>query len=46
MIREGTKVKGNKCTYLVIYAKTRIWFKLVSLKSAKWRSSSILTEHT
>lgn len=33
MIREGTEGKKNKCTYLVIYTKSEVWFKLVSLKS-------------
>lgn len=29
MIREGTEVKENKRTYLVIYTKSEAWFNLV-----------------
>lgn len=42
MIREGTEVKGNKRTYLVIYAKTRVWFKLASLKSTVARCGEVV----
>lgn len=42
MIREGTEVKGNKRTYLVIYAKTWVWFKLASLKSAVARCGEVV----
>lgn len=33
MIREGTAVKENKHAYLVVYAKSWVWLKLVSLRS-------------
>lgn len=42
MIREGTEVKENKCTYLDIYTKSWIWFKLVSLKCSVERCGEVV----
>lgn len=42
MIREGTEVKENKCTYLDIYTRSWVWFKLVSLKRSVERRGEVV----